>query len=110
MGINTGGSPTLRGNRIHDNKQNGVMVYDGGLGMLEDNDITGNRYAGVEIREGGSPTLRANRINRNGNQAIHIHDGGRGVIEDNDLSDNAKGAWFIAEDCEANVTRARNTE
>ncbi|SRR5712691_4592355 len=100
---------STRRNRIHDNKA-GVSVGRSGLGTLEDNDITGNANAGVEIREGGSPALRANRINRNGYQAVWIHDGGLGVIEDNDLSGNANGAWHIAEDCRANVTRARNKE
>jgi F-box protein 11 len=65
---------------------------------------------GVEIKTGGNPTLRGNRVNRNKYQAVWIHDGGRGVVEDNDLTDNAKGAWLIAADCKANVTRARNKE
>ncbi len=110
MEINTGGNPTLRRNQIHDNKQSGVFVYDDGLGTLEDNDITGNAYAGVSAKTAGNPTVRANRINRNGSQAVWIREGGRGVVEDNDLTGNAQGAWSIAEDCTANVTRARNKE
>ena len=39
-----------------------------------------------------------------------IYDGGKGVVEDNDLTGNARGAWDVAEDCEPNVTRARNKE
>jgi len=31
-------------------------------------------------------------------------------VEDNDLTGNVKGAWDIAEDSTANVTRARNQE
>jgi F-box protein 11 len=108
--IRTGGNPTLRRNQIHDNKAGGVFVHDSGLGTLEDNDITGNASAGVSISTGGNPTLRANRINRNGYQAVWIYEGGRGVIEDNDLTSNAIGAWLIAEDSKANVTRARNKE
>ena len=108
--IRTGGNPTLRGNRIYDGEQGGVFVNDSGLGTLEDNDITGNAYTGVEIKTGGNPTLRGNRVNRNGYQAVWIYDGGRGVVEDNDLTGNARDAWLIAEDCEANVTRARNME
>ena len=108
--IATAGNPTLRGNQIHDNKQSGVYVFESGLGTLEDNDITGNAHAGVSIRSGGNPTVRANRINRNGSQAVWIYTGGLGVIEDNDLSGNPNGAWSIAKDCQANVTRARNKE
>jgi F-box protein 11 len=110
VGIRTSGNPTLRRNQIHDNKESGVYVRDSGLGTLEDNDITGNGYRGVEIKTGGNPTVRANRINRNGYVAVWVHDGGRGVFEDNDLTGNARGAWFIAKDCKANVTRARNKE
>ena len=62
------------------------------------------------VRRGGNPTLRGNRVNGNGYQAVWVHHGGRGVVEDNDLTGNEKGAWLIAEDCQANVTRARNKE
>ena len=110
VAITTGGNPTLRRNQIHDSKQNGVLVRDNGLGTLEDNDITGNPYAGVEITTGGNPTLRRNRVNRNGYEAVRIHDGGRGVLEDNDLTGNSRGAWYIAGDRMADVTRARNKE
>jgi F-box protein 11 len=110
VAIRTGGNPTLRRNQIHDNKQAGVHVYDNGLGTLEDNDITANTVTGVAIRTGGNPTLRRNRVNRNGYRGAWIYRGGRGVLEDNDLTDNAGGAWDIADDCEANVTRARNKE
>jgi F-box protein 11 len=108
--IATGGNPTLRGNRIRDNKGPGVYVHDDGLGTVEDNDVTGNALSGVQIKTGGNPTLRGNRINRNSYEAVYIHGGGRGVVEDNDLTGNKRGAWDIAEDCQANVTRARNEE
>jgi F-box protein 11 len=103
-------NPTLRRNTIHDGKQNGVLVYDQGLGTLEDNDITANAYAAVEIRTEGNPTLRRNRINRNGYWAAWIYDGGRGVFEDNDLTGNDRGAWNIAAEAKGKVTRARNRE
>jgi parallel beta-helix repeat protein len=108
--IKTGGNPTLRRNQIHDGKGGGVFVYDNGLGTLEDNDITGNASVGVEIKTGGNPTLRRNRVNQNGYEAVWIYDGGQGVLEDNDLTGNSGGAWAIADDCKANVTRARNKE
>jgi parallel beta-helix repeat protein len=106
--ISTGGNPALRYNRIHDGKASGVLVHHEGLGTLEDNDITANTEAGVEIETGGNPTLRHNMINRNLHAAVRISDGGRGVVEENDLTDNERGAWDVADDCEANVTRARN--
>ncbi len=108
--IATGGNPTVRRNHIHDNKQSGVFVQDSGLGTVEDNEITGNGYVGVWVKTGGNPTVRGNRINRNGYEAVSIREGGRSVVEDNDLTGNERGAWDIAEDCKANVIRARNKE
>jgi parallel beta-helix repeat protein len=40
--IDTGGNPTLRRNRIHDAKSNGVQITDNGQGILEENDIFGH--------------------------------------------------------------------
>ena len=108
--IGTDGNPSLRRNQIHDNKGCGILVWEGGLGVVEDNDITSNGNMGVEIRTGGNPTFRGNRINRNVYRAVWIHDDGRGVMKDNDLTGNSKGAWLIAEDSKANVTRARNKD
>ena len=55
VAIRDGADPRLRRNKIHDGKQSGVFVYDGGLGTLEDNDITGNALAGVEISDRRQP-------------------------------------------------------
>ena len=85
-------------------------MYDEGLGTLEDNDISANAKAGVEIKTGGNPTFCRNRINRNGYEAAWIYEGGKGVFEDNDLRGNKRGAWDIAADSKGNVTRARNSE
>jgi parallel beta-helix repeat protein len=108
--IHSGGNPTVRRNRIHDNKHNGCLVHTDGLGILEDNDIAANGYAGVEIRNGGNPTVRGNRINRNSYTAVWVHNDGRGMIEDNDLTGNKPGPWTIDQDSEANVTRVDNRE
>jgi len=108
--IKTGANPVLRRNQIYDSKQDGVFVHDGGLVTLEDNDIARNSYSGVSITEGSNATVRGNRINRNGEVALNIFDEGKGVVEDNDLTGNDRGSWLIDEDCEPNVTRARNEE
>jgi parallel beta-helix repeat protein len=108
--IRTGGNPVLRRNQIRDNNYSGVHVSNDGIGTLEDNDITGNTSVGMEVKTGGNPTVRGNRINSNAYYAVWVHERGKGVIEDNDLTGNGQGAWRIDEDCEPNVTRARNKE
>ncbi len=90
--------------------QVGVLVSKNGQGILEDNHIYENDFAGVEIINGGKLTIRHNRINRNGLEAIRIYNGSGGVIEDNDLSDNGTGPWFISDDSKSKVRFARNLE
>jgi F-box protein 11 len=41
--VESGGNPTVRGNRITGSQQNGVYVYNKGAGVFEDNIVTGNR-------------------------------------------------------------------
>jgi hypothetical protein len=59
VAIHDGADPRLRRNTIHDGQEIGVYVFDQGLGILEDNDITANAYAGVEIATGGNPHCAA---------------------------------------------------
>lgn len=110
MEIKTGANPTLRRNRIHDGKQNGVMVWENGQGTLEDNEIFANAFSGMEIRTGGNPTVRGNRISKNTSKAIYVHDGGGGVFEGNDLRGSKTGAWDISPDCLDKVKREGNLE
>jgi F-box protein 11 len=110
VGIHGGADPRLCGNRIHDGKESGILIYENGQGTLEDNDIFANTKSGVTIKTGGNPTLRRNRISKNGYEAVWVYDGGQGVIEDNDLRENVRGPWDIAADCEDKVKRARNQE
>lgn len=108
--IGTEGNPTLRRNRIHDNKQSGLYVYEGGQGFIDDNDIIGNGYSGIRSSENGSPVVTNNRINRNTRFGVRVSEEGRGTFEGNDLTENVQGAWSIAPDSEANVTRVNNKE
>ena len=105
-----GSNPTFKHNKIHDCKQDGIYIYEDGQGMIENNDIYGNAFSGVEIRTDGNPTLRNNSINKNSYNAIYIHDSGAGTIEDNDLRENKEGPWNISEDSKNLVKRARNIE
>ncbi len=72
-----------------------MFVWQQGQGTLEDCDIFGNAYAGVESRTGGNPFIQRCRINRNGYEAIWVHDKGQGTVENCDLTGNTRGAWDI---------------
>src|SRR6266508_408713 len=95
VGIRNGADPRLRRNRIHDGKQPGVLIYDSGLGTLDDNEISANRMSGVEIRAGGNPTLRRNQIHDNKHSGIRVQDNGLGTLEDNDITANGPAGVTI---------------
>ena len=96
VAIRNGADPRLRRNQIHDGKDCGVYVFDGGLGTLEDNDIAGNTLAGVAIATGGNPTLRRNQIHDGKDCGVYVLDGGVGTLEDNDIAANAGPGVVIA--------------
>jgi parallel beta-helix repeat protein len=112
VGIYGSANPMLRNNRIHDGKNVGVYILEGGKGTLEDNDIFGNTASGVEIKgEGSDPTLRNNRIQRNKAHNVRVANKAGGRIEDNDLSGRhgwLSTALFVSSDSKPNIESARN--
>ena len=88
VAIRNSADPRMRRNLIRDSEESGVIVLDGGLGTLEDNDITANRYSGVTILNGSNPTLRRNQIHNNKQCGVYVHAVGRGTLEDNEVTAN----------------------
>jgi parallel beta-helix repeat protein len=72
VAIHDAANPRLRRNTIHDGKNDGVLVYNQGLGTLEDNDITANTSAGVAIMNKGDPILRRNTIHDGKNDGVLV--------------------------------------
>lgn len=99
IGVHSGANPTVRNNRIHDGSSSGLLIYDNGQGIYEDNEIYNNAVVGIAITDGGNPTVTRNRIHSNRYEAIWVYDGGEGVFLNNTLTGNGgKGAFDLAED------------
>jgi F-box protein 11 len=103
VAIRNGADPRLRRNKIHDGRGGGIFVLRGGLGTLEDNDITGN-VTGVTIGYGGDPTLRRNQIRDNESIGVVVTDG-LCTLEDNDITGNDIG---VVMGDKGNLTMRRN--
>ena len=84
----TGSNPHIRRNKIFGGKNGGVLIYNSGEGVLEDNDIYGNALAGVWIKTDSNPTLRRNKIYNGKEGGVCIFNSGRGLLEDNDIFNN----------------------
>jgi F-box protein 11 len=103
--IGGGADPRLRRNKIHGGADHGVVIYGGGLGTLEDNEITGNLDAGVTITTGGNPMLRRNQIHDNKHAGVYVTDGGLGTVEDNEISTNSGVAGVVIDTSGSPVLR-----
>lgn len=77
----TGSNPIIRGNKIWGGQNGGVLVYNGGLGLLEQNEIFDNAMAGVWIKTDSNPTLKRNKIFDGRDGGICIFNGGKGKID-----------------------------
>lgn len=76
----TGSNPIIKGNKIWGGQNGGVLVYNGGLGVLEQNEIFDNAMAGVWIKTDSNPTLKRNKIYDGRDGGICIFNGGKGKI------------------------------
>lgn len=97
VAIHEGADPRLRRNRIHDAKEDGIVIYNNGQGTLEDNDIFGTDLSGVEIKTDANPVVRRNRIH-DGGAGILVWEKGGGTIEDNDIFGNELSGIEIREE------------
>ena len=74
----TGSNPLIKKNKIWGGQNGGILVYNGGLGVIEHNEIFDNAMAGVWIKTDSNPVLRYNKIHDGRDGGICIFNGGRG--------------------------------
>jgi len=81
----------IRHCKIHDGKDVGIFILDQATAQIEDCEIVGNDYAGIEVKTGGNPTIRHCKITNN-SYTIYSYENGRGTVENCDLRGNRNGA------------------
>ena len=74
----TGSNPHIKKNKIWGGQNGGILVYNGGLGVIEQNEIFDNAMAGVWIKTDSNPLLRHNKIHDGRDGGICIFNGGKG--------------------------------
>lgn len=72
------------------------MIYNGGQGILEDNEIFDNAMAGVWIKTDSNPILRRNKIHDGHEGGVCIFNNGKGVLEENDIFRNSLTGVLIS--------------
>ena len=84
-----GTKPTLRGNKIHDGKSAGILVWENAQGLIQENEIWENAYSGIEIKTGAAPTVRGNKIHDGKSGGIIVYENAQGLIQENEIWGNA---------------------
>lgn len=84
----------------------GVLVYNNGAGVLEDNEIFENAMAGVWIKTDSHPLLRRNKIYDGKDGGVCIFNKGKGLLENNEIYRNAQAGVLIS--TESNPTLRNN--
>lgn len=107
VGIHGGADPRLRRNRIQDGRECGILIYDGGRGTLEDNEIFSNQLAGIETKTGGDPIVRRNQIHSGRACGIFVNENGRGTFEENEIASSAEMGIEVSEGGDPVVRRNR---
>ncbi|XP_077549393.1 uncharacterized protein LOC144162643 [Haemaphysalis longicornis] len=92
--ITTNTNPILQHGDVGRGPGNGVYVLYEGLGLIENN-IYGNRIAGIQIEGSSDPTVRRNTIRHGHHGNISEHETRTGVIEMNEVNGNTLSGVFL---------------
>ena len=84
VSISNSANPILRRNIIKNGKGIGVLIYDHGKGILENNIITDHPHSCIEIRNESNPIFKANLIANSKSFGILMINS-NAIIEQNDI-------------------------
>ncbi len=87
--------PRISRCKIHDGKQSGIFIYKGGQGIIENCNISGNRYSGIAIKDKGNPKIISCNIHNGGERGISIRYNGKGEITKCDIYSHKQCGIFI---------------
>jgi parallel beta-helix repeat protein len=100
-------NPIIRRCKIHRGKQGGILVYQGGKGLVEECEIFDHPYLGIAIRTYGNPTIRRCQIYRCQQGGIYVWERGFGAIEDCEIYDNFGPGIRVSPDSNTTLRQCR---
>ena len=90
------GAPLVKGNRIHDGRDSGVLVCENGKGSVVDNEIFANQMAGVAVGRGGASRITGNTIrDGSGGSLLCLSTQSRGLICANVIDQDASATLQV---------------
>ena len=95
----------MGGNRIHDGKEEGVLIFVGASATLENNNIHLNTHSGVLVRgEGSEAVLRGNHIHDGKGDGVGIGVKASATLENNTITDNDVSGVHLQDHATATLT------
>jgi len=92
ISISNHADPTLRRNVIRSGTS-GILVFDHGKGVIEDNLITDCQHSGIEVRSHANPLVRRNDIRNGASFGVIVSDSGCGTFEYVDASTSTRAIF-----------------
>ncbi len=80
--------PTILRCNIHHGSEYGILIYEGGKGLIKDCVISENARGGIVIMQDGDPIIRECKLHKGRGASILIYENGRGRLEDCEVFDN----------------------
>ena len=88
ISITSAATPQIRNNRIYEGNDAGILLSGNTAGVIENNYIERNRYAGIEVKGNSNPLITSNKIYDGLEAGLLIHENGTGLITKNDIARN----------------------
>ncbi len=92
LGLDGGGSLTMRRGRVAKNEEVGILVDRGEL-RLEEGQVEDNRMGGLVVRLGGVATVQRSTFRKNRGYGVLVFGGGQATVEGSTLSGNRAGSF-----------------
>src|SRR5205807_7650151 len=105
--ITSGSNPQIRKSNLSESGQAGLLVMEGGRGVIEDCKIF-NNYVGIEIKDNGAPSVQRSKINNNRHQGVMADASSAGSVTESELNGNSGGAWKLDEG--SRLSRGQNLD
>ena len=81
--------PVVRACTFADGKGTGIFFLENGRGTFERCTVTGNAYAGIQVKQGGDPVVRECTFADGKGNGIYVLENGRGTFEGCTVTGNA---------------------
>lgn len=91
----TAGNNEIIGNRIYENRENGIYLYSSNINSIQNNQIYNNSGNGIFLNKSHSNTIQLNEIRENNLHGLYLYSSNNNDIQKNNISFNLNGIYIL---------------